>query len=143
MIGEIGVNGAIGAIDLELCSSQGDPAYDLGVLLGHDVMWGLCTGSTAACLAALRSALDAYRGGAGGDVAWADMHARVRRSRALTMLDAIARERRIDVRAFEPRLVCAAASLLASGPDVATAVAQRFADAIVDAAVVACTGSPP
>ncbi len=113
--GIVGTGATIGVIDLELCSSQGDPAYDLGMLLGHYLLWGLCTGPATACMAALRSVLDAYREGTDAD-AWFSMRARVAAFAGAAMLDVLVRERRMDVQAFEPQIVAAAASLLAALP---------------------------
>ncbi|MFQ5589503.1 MAG: phosphotransferase, partial [Nitrospiria bacterium] len=53
--------GAIGFIDFELSSSIGDPAYDLGLLLGHYILWGLITTPGTSGQKSLKEALHAYR----------------------------------------------------------------------------------
>jgi aminoglycoside phosphotransferase (APT) family kinase protein len=108
-------DGKIGVIDLELCASVGDPAYDLGILLGHYVLWGLSTASGDACQAALHAALAAYRREAGA--AWPGMATRVAAFAGAGILHGVVCDRRIDVRGFEPRLVATAAALLSKGFD--------------------------
>ncbi|MCE7986883.1 MAG: hypothetical protein DYG89_37390 [Caldilinea sp. CFX5] len=50
----------IGVIDFELSSTIGDPAYELGLFLGHYLYWGLKHGATDACRQAVQAALAAY-----------------------------------------------------------------------------------
>ncbi len=120
--------GRIGVVDLELCSSRGDPAYDLGILLGHYLLWGLRTGAGTACLAAIRSALAAYRHGAGA--AWAGMSGRVAAFAGAGLLHAVVSEQHFDVlQAFNPWLAAAAASLLAGGLDDTADIDHLLADA--------------
>ncbi len=51
----------IGVIDLELSSSIGDPAYDLGFFLGHYVVAGLNSSSPVDCQKALQVAVNTYQ----------------------------------------------------------------------------------
>lgn len=120
-------DGAIGMIDLELCSSVGDPAYDLGILLGHYVLWGLCTSAGDSCEVALRAALDAYRRDISAE--WPGVYPRVAAFAGASILHSVVRDRRIGVRGFEARLIATAAALLSNGIDDVAGVEQRLADA--------------
>ena len=114
-------------IDLELCSSVGDPAYDLGILLGHYVLWGLCTSAGDSCEVALRAALDAYRRDISAE--WPGVYPRVAAFAGASILHSVVRDWRIGVRGFEARLIATAAALLSNGIDDVAGVEQRLADA--------------
>lgn len=57
LVGEHG----IGIVDFEQSSTVGDPASDLGTLLGHLALHGLASGAGDSCQEALGAALAAYR----------------------------------------------------------------------------------
>lgn len=57
-------NGApvqLGFIDFELCASIGDPAYDLGILLGHYLFWGITTNRGQHCSCAWQTMVATYQ----------------------------------------------------------------------------------
>ncbi len=103
----------IGVIDFELCSSSGDPAYDLGLFLGDYILFGLITGSGHSAQIALREALNAYRQRVGNR--WMAMRSRVVSFAGAAMLHHLMGPRRMVVQSFEPRVVHTAAALLSSG----------------------------
>jgi aminoglycoside phosphotransferase (APT) family kinase protein len=121
-------DGKMGMIDLELCSGVGDPAYDIGMFLGHYVLWGFYTSTGDSCEATLRAALDAYRRDIGAE--WPGIFLRVAAFAGASILHSVARDRRIGVRGFETRLIATAAALLSSGFDDVAGVEQRLADAV-------------
>jgi Phosphotransferase enzyme family len=103
----------IGIVDFELCSSSGDPAYDLGLFLGDYILFGLITGSGHSGQIALREALNAYRQRVGDR--WLIMRSRVVSFAGAAMLYHLMGPCRMDFQPFEPRLVHTAAALLSSG----------------------------
>ncbi len=113
--------GKLGVIDLELCSSIGDPAVDLGSLLGQIVLWGIRHSAREASGAALAAAIHAYRHGA-GPRASSTIEPRVAGFAGASILSSLARGPESAVRGFEARLLRAAASLLSrnagAAPDV-------------------------
>ncbi len=120
-------NAKIGVIDLELCSSEGDPAYDLGIFLGHYVLWGLATNSGDSCRAALREALKVYRREVGA--AWTSIQPRVAAFAGASILHTVVRDRRIDVKGLESRLAATATWLLSRGLDDTADPEQLLTDA--------------
>ena len=54
-------NSQVSVIDFEMSSSIGDPAFDLGCLVGHYLCWGLINYSRKQCLTSLCEMLDCYR----------------------------------------------------------------------------------
>ncbi len=118
----------IGVIDLELCSSDGDPAYDLGIFLGHYVLWGLRANSSNSCCAAIREALKVYELEVGAE--WASIQPRVAAFAGASILHTVVRDRRIDVKGFESRLIATATGLLARGLDGLADPEQLLADAV-------------
>ncbi len=103
----------IGVIDFELCSSIGDPAYDLGLFLGDYIFFGLTTQSGYSGQIALQEALNAYRQRVGNR--WVAMRARVVSFAGAAMLSRLMGHRRMDVHPVEPRIFSTAAALLSSG----------------------------
>jgi tRNA A-37 threonylcarbamoyl transferase component Bud32 len=103
----------IGVIDFELCSSSGDPAYDLGLFLGDYILFGLITGSSHSGQIALREALKAYRQRVGNR--WMTMRSRVVSFAGAAMLYHLMDHRRMDIQPVEPRIVQTATALLSSG----------------------------
>jgi hypothetical protein len=100
----------IGVIDLELCSSVGDPAYDLGTFLGHYVLWGLHFSSGRSSQIAIQVAINAYRQKVGP--AWSDMRARVVAFAGASLLSSLVRDHHRECSGFERRLVDTAAFLI-------------------------------
>ncbi len=108
--------GRVGLIDLELCGNVGDPAHDLGLLLGHMVLWGLRTGCGPACRSALLAALQAYRHEAAAG--WAHVQARVVAFTGAGMLHALERTPRPSAWAdSDANSLRAATTLLMRGLD--------------------------
>ena len=120
--------GKVGMIDLELCSSIGDPAYDLGILLGHYVLWGICTSAGDSCQAAIRAVLTAYRRDVGA--AWPGIQPRVAAFAGAGILHSVMRDRHVDVADYESRLITTAALLLSKGIDHGVVAEQLLADAV-------------
>ncbi len=100
----------IGIIDFELSSSMGDPAYDLGILLGNYMFYGLISVSGETCQIALRDAVKAYRQGI-GDL-WPKMCGRVVSFAGASLLYHLTGDHNADLTEFEPRLMAAAECLL-------------------------------
>jgi Phosphotransferase enzyme family len=104
----------IGVIDFELCSSHGDPAYDLGLFLGDYILFGLITGSGHSAQIALQEALNTYRQRVGHR--WVTMRSRVVSFAGAAMLYRITGDRRMDLQSFiKPHIVKTAAALLSAG----------------------------
>ncbi len=103
----------IGVIDFELCSSHGDPAYDLGLFLGDYILFGLITGSGHSAQLALQEALNTYRRRVGQR--WMTMRSRVVSFAGAAMLYHLMGPRRMVVQSCEPRVVRTAVTLLSSG----------------------------
>ena len=74
----------IGVIDFELSSSIGDPAYDLGTVLGHYLFWGLRTATASACHKAMMNIVASYRQGSGDS--WFGIFGRVAAFTGVTLL---------------------------------------------------------
>lgn len=123
-------NNKIGVIDLELCSGDGDPAYDLGIFLGHYVLWGIRASSGNSCGAAIREALKIYSLEVGAD--WMSTQPRVAAFAGAGILHTLARDRRIDVKGFESRLIATATGLLVGGLDVTADPEQLLMDAVAN-----------
>ena len=51
----------VGIVDFELCSTVGDPAFDLGRLLADYLSWGISTESITACADAISAILSRYQ----------------------------------------------------------------------------------
>lgn len=83
----------IGIIDFELSSNIGDPAFDLGIFLGHYVHGILASAKDASWKHALKFALQSYQKGVGK--LWKSMDSRVIAFTGTTLLNIQARE---DVR---------------------------------------------
>ncbi|MEZ4713159.1 MAG: hypothetical protein R3A44_38580 [Caldilineaceae bacterium] len=78
--------GQLGVIDFELSATVGDPAYEVGLLLGHYLFWGIYTSAQAACRVAAAQLLDTYRRGV-GDTGWSEMQARCAAFAGAAMLE--------------------------------------------------------
>ncbi len=120
--------GKIGIVDLELGASVGDPAYDLGFLLGHYVLWGLCTAAGDSGQVALQQALNAYRQEAG--YLWSTMRSRLVAFVGATILYEILGAGRSGFQHCEGRLLRTAAALLASGLDQTVDTDKVLSDAV-------------
>lgn len=103
----------IGVIDFELCSSHGDPAYDLGLFLGDYILFGLITGSGDSAQLALQEALNTYRRRV--EQRWMTMRSRVVSFAGAAMLYYLMGSCRMVVQSCEPRVVRTAAALLSTG----------------------------
>ncbi len=103
----------IGVIDFELCSSIGDPAYDLGNFLGHYLWWGICSSSEQDCLVALHAALNAYQQKVGA--AWRKMSSRVVAFAGAGILFNLEQRHHGNMSELEQHLLETAASLLSRG----------------------------
>ena len=51
----------VAVTDLELGSTRGDPACDLGLLVGHYLLWGLTTNASQRCYRAIQALLRAHQ----------------------------------------------------------------------------------
>lgn len=102
--------GKVGVIDLELCSSIGDPAYDLGILLGHYMLWGLRSSSGDACQVAISAAINSYRQQVGP--AWEQMSSRVVAFAGASILAALVQDEQRVLRGFAQQLAHTAGVLL-------------------------------
>ncbi|MDH3210004.1 MAG: phosphotransferase, partial [Burkholderiaceae bacterium] len=114
----------IGFIDFECCSSVGDPAYDLGVLLGHCVLWGLRTQETAACQTAIGVALHTYGEQVGAR--WSSLRPRVIGFAGAAMLHALLREHNHNAEHADARAWDTASALVAPGVHERTDVEAVF-----------------
>ncbi len=103
----------IGVIDFELSSSIGDPAYDLGLFLGHYVLSDLIAASDSSALSAIFEALDAYRRNVGQ--AWPEMRGRVVSFTGAAMLSLLVGDRPKDPHIYKRDPFCIAAQLLSAG----------------------------
>jgi len=103
----------IGVIDFELSSSIGDPAYDLGLFLGHYVLSGLIAASDSSAQSAIFEALDAYRRNVGQ--AWPEMRGRVVSFTGAAMLSLLMGDRPKELHIYKRDLFYKAAQLLSAG----------------------------
>lgn len=78
----------LGVIDFELSSVVGDPAYELGTLLGHYLFWGVQTQSQTECRAATKQLLQTYRRRVNATY-WTEMYARSAAFAGATMLNMV------------------------------------------------------
>jgi hypothetical protein len=122
--------GKIGVIDLELCSSVGDPAYDLGIFLGHYVLRGLISSSAHVSHIAISAAIDAYRQKVGQ--AWLQMEARVVAFAGASLLASLARDGHSKCHGIEKRLEHAAALLLSQGVRYCKTADQWFREVLME-----------
>lgn len=120
----LAAGGTPGIVDLELGSSIGDPAYDLGNLLGHLMFWGIVTAATEPCRSVLGLALRAYRSKA--DELWPRVRGRVAAFAGATILYDLARRTQRRIKTKEDRLLNTAAVLLAGGPEPSKKVADSL-----------------
>jgi len=68
--------GRVGLIDLESCSSIGDPACDFGLFLGHLILWSLAQDAGLEGEAQIQAALQAYQAQV-NEALWQEMSSRV------------------------------------------------------------------
>ncbi len=80
----------LGVVDFELSASFGDPAFDLGSLLGHYVYWILASSTGSSCQKAIQSALHSYQHAVGH--LWEQMDLRVVAFTGAQILNNLARK---------------------------------------------------
>ncbi len=122
----------IGVIDFELCSSIGDPAYDLGFFLGHYLIWGIETGNIKECMIAVESSIDTFSNE--NSQLWNSIYSRVPNYIGATILYRLRGESRLEVKNSNIRLLNIGANLLF--PDFAQTVnpKQKLWDTIAKTA---------
>lgn len=118
----------IGVIDFELSSSIGDPAYDLGLFLGHYVLWGLIAPSHFSAQKALQEAINVYRDKI-GDL-WSDIYPRVLAFTGATVLYQVIESDQNNFKKYELGLIRTAEALISFGLDQLEPIDQVLSSAI-------------
>jgi hypothetical protein len=119
----------IGVIDLELSSSVGDPACDMGYFFGHYLFWGILTSSGMACQKAIHGALTAYRRRI-GDFSLG-IQSRTVAFAGASILYNITGNEGLDLHGFKSQLISVAASLLEKGSGPIEDIDQTLSDAVI------------
>jgi len=102
----------IGLVDLESCASIGDPACDLGLFLGHLLLWGLVHNAPHSAGQALGAALKAYQRRAKG--LWPEIASRVSAFSGALLIRPLPADRPPDLRGLAEKTSAAGHSLLAA-----------------------------
>lgn len=103
----------IGVIDLELSSSIGDPAYDLGIFVGHLIFWGICTSREKDYRAMLARVLESYQSEV-SDGLWSHVRPRIAAFAGAGILSARDREYSVPAEWKHSRLIEVAENLLST-----------------------------
>jgi aminoglycoside phosphotransferase (APT) family kinase protein len=78
----------ISVIDFEMASTVGDPACDIGCLLGYYLWWGMVAASKKTCLETIRAIFQAYQTGV--TTLWTDICSRIAPFAATVILSRLA-----------------------------------------------------
>ena len=117
----------IGIIDLELSSSFGDPAYDLGFFIGHYFFWGILTENANSLIKAVEEILTVYQ--KGSTRLWKNIYTRVIAFAGAAILYRILGESRMDVGNSKDRLLRTGICLLYESSLLSKTPNQIFKDA--------------